>query len=395
MSSFHGKVNCYNGPGGGAKQTSSDAFKNMFDLLSAQTGSGIVTRIAYNTGSGVPGGGTGLYDEANPFGNNAWACFRFNSSSNRSWEWYMLIQTASGSGNFGDAPGNPGTVEGVNEPIGGNEGVLAIQAASMVDISGVSVSPWNGTTGNNGNDNKGDPVWVTQSLDDRMYILPRSNADDGNFSSSRQNMADMFSSTASVLTAIYHIVISEDGLVFVMDAAENNLWSVSYIGTYTPRPYLTSSIPTPLVMFINDAAGAGVLNTGIVVGNRAGNAIWQGGVTLPGSTFSFEIDRYDASIFAVDESSDPVSVNGRPIYNSFGIPLVVYDTEADEYGFVGYIDNELYRDVFGMPNASTTKDGLKAAFAGAAGIKTNKILIPWSGSVAPPRASRKRKGEVF
>ena len=392
------KLNIFSGPDVVARQNVNELFKNVTDTLNLLTASNTVTRIAFNTGSNAGGGnGQGFHNEFNHWGNNGWACYRFNSTETRSWDWYLLVQFASASGNFGDAPGNPGLANGTNESQSGNEGTMAIAAAAMVNSAGSSVNPWNGTTNNDGNDSKGDPVWVTGSTGDRLFVLPRSNSDDGNHATSRENMARNYNNTSTANDLFYHIIASEDGLVIASDFSINNGWAVNFIGNYEPIPSVSSSIPTPLWMFVTDLDASNLPAPADVIGTRAGNGTIEGGIATGNGTVRASVDAYTNVLFSFSGFSQPNrNLSSQATIDEYAFPVMAFDVESGVYGALGFINNPLLRQVFNVMGSSLSIDRTRQALLESGGARTGVgYTIPWHPSASLPKGFKGRRGEDF
>ncbi len=84
----------------------------MYDFFTAHPN---MTRIARHCGTGKANGNTGYTDDTTPvpFGNNAWALFRFNATTQRPFDVYVFIQAYDVAPSFGaNAPGTPGKIVG-------------------------------------------------------------------------------------------------------------------------------------------------------------------------------------------------------------------------------------------------------------------------------------------
>lgn len=132
-------------------QNARAAFKFTWDHFKYLESVGVTTEIARNNGTGATTGSTGWWNKPNSFGADAWAVFRWNSSSVRTWEWYMLMQMASGSALGAGA--SPFQAEETG-PITRNVGFAA--AIGIEHLSGAYTffNPWNGTTGSMDSDSK-------------------------------------------------------------------------------------------------------------------------------------------------------------------------------------------------------------------------------------------------
>lgn len=388
---LYGNIDCFAGTSIAAKQASNRIFKNLFDFLNHLTSSGVTTRIAYNTGSF--GTGTDYEDGANPFGRNAWACYRFNTSSVRTWDWYMLIQTTSGSGNFGDAPGDPGLVNASAESHSTNEGTIALACAAMITTGGMNLNPWNGTTNNDGDDSKGDPVWTTGSNTDILSVLPRSNNPGGSHDSSKENMAELFNGTTTGLNPRFHFLADEDALAIFISTADNDLYACQYIGYYEPRTELANANFTPLVMFVRDSDTADILNDSETFGTTTGNAsAFEGGIAVSGAVRLGRIGRYGAG-WQTDASLHPNTMTAPSSHDIFSVPVLSY--ESPDFGHVGYITSPIYQEVYNVNSHDTNSEVSRVVFGDSASTATTKIFTTWTGSVAGPGSSNARSGSTF
>jgi len=390
---IHGNIDCVLGAGIASKEAAHRMFKKTFDFLESLTGSNITTRIAYNTGSF--GSGTDDDDGANPWGRNSFACFRFNTSSVRTWEWYMLIQFTSGAGNFGDAPGNPGLLNGVAEFNSSGEGMMGISAATMLTTGGVSFSPWNGTALNDGNDVKGDPVWEVGIASDTLSVLPRSNNEGGSHATSRENMANMFSFTSTGASPRFHIISDEDSIAFFLSWADNDSYGMAYIGPYHPRTEISAANFTPLTMFVPNMASTNTLASletfGTVNGTPIGS-LFAGGIIVSGGVRLGRIARYDAN-WQIGTSYQPNTALVEPLHDIFSIPVISY--EAPNLGHVGYITSPIYQEIYNADNNSENSDLTRVVLGENATTAAVKIYTGWNSAAGTPGSGNARSGTLF
>lgn len=199
----------------GPTGSNQEAFTSLFKFLNGPLrSSSYVELVALQTGSaqtGVPASqmGTNYHDKINPFGENAFACFRWRSgstpfggpSTRRAHDYYMLLQWSYNT-TFGNAPGNPGRC------YGGTFGV-GISIAWREDGG----NPWGGTTMANGNDSKGSTVWVSGAS--VVHSFPRSNNPGGTHSTLKENTVGYPTSVA--VTSRIHYVADRDSLMMVGD----------------------------------------------------------------------------------------------------------------------------------------------------------------------------------
>lgn len=388
----HGVVDCVltSTP---TKEITHSMFKSLFDLLNSMTGSGIVTRIAYNTGSN--GTGTGYYDEPSPFGNNAWYCYRFNASASslRTADWYLLVQNASGSGNFGDAPGDPGLVNASSEGQSSNEGTLAFAAAGMVTAAGANANPWNGTTNNDGTDSKGDPVWNSGSVDDVLSVLPRSNNNGGSHDSSRENMAEAYNSTQGSADVRFHFIADNDGLAFFIDNGDNLTYACNYVGHYSPRAEISSSAFVPLLMFIRDGDGNAQPTSFESLGTTTGDGFsYEGGVTIPAGVRVANLAKYESG-WMESTTFQPNTALNVPLNDVFA-PVVLADEDPNT-GQIGFLDTAIYAEIYNVNVHDTNSDQSRTVFSTVTTTEAVKVFTAWSGSAGTPGTGTSRSGSFF
>lgn len=272
---LHGLYRCLLNPSGVSYYTSNtvevesqNAYVNIFRFLSTLTGSGEVSRIAYNIGhvnSGALGNGLGFWGEANQCGGNAWSVWRFNSGSNRTFDFYILFQHAGGnsSATLGNTSASYGFIPTADSTYSSTyRGMLAYQiAASVHPTTGISSNPWNGTTNNDGTDAKGTPTWVTGSVGHDLFVVPAHN----NARPNKDSLAAIFYRSNSSSGFRYVMNIHSwndtdlDGMFFSffkdMQLSNNQYSAVGqdylehacYIGTYKRRDALTGSVKAPIV----------------------------------------------------------------------------------------------------------------------------------------------------
>jgi len=391
---IHGNVDCLVGSAEPARTAAHTLFTSTFKLLTSLTSSGRVSRIAYNTGSF--GTGTGYWDEADNFGRNAWALFRFNTSPARTWEWYFLIQVTSGTGNFGAAPGNPGLLNGVAEAQSGNEGSFGMASATMLGTGGLNLNPWNGTTLNDGNDVKGDPVWSGSLADesgDRLAILPRSNNEGGSHTTSRENMAKAYNSGTATVKHRFHILIDDDSIAFFSSEQDSGAYSCNYVGMYEPRTEISGTLFTPMVMFVSNLSLVNLLAAGESYGSTAGNNTgYEGGIVVSGAVRIGRISKTGTS-WQEDPELQPNTAIWPPQHDIFSIPVLAF--ESPDIGHVGYIDTPIYQEIYNAENHATNISVDRTVFGNSTAANTIKIITAWNSSVGAPGTSATRTGSLF
>lgn len=336
-----------------------------------------VEPVALNTGSS--GTGTNFHDETNPFGENAFFCFRFvtgsisGSQSKRTANLYVLFQWADTVA-FGTAPGNPGLL------VGSNADGIGMSAAFRADGG----NPWNGTTNFNGNDTKGGLVWNSGSS--TVYAFPRSNADGGTHAANKHNMMRLGDIGNSVSNR-WHMVADRDNFIFLIDLATDMSYEIIALGVYDPPPTLSgtfvdpvfavhSTLPFTLGSSYGDTAGTSTTLQGGIHGT-------SGSVQVRGMRF----DRYSTTLLN-DTTLQPNTQYALANYDEFKLPMIMYEN-ADK-GFLGFC--ERITEVYNASTHDVTSDGSRAVF-GNATVSTIKIVTPWSGSA--PGSSSSRAGRQF
>jgi hypothetical protein len=217
--------------------TGQGIFKACWNHLKYLETLGITTELARNHGNAVNGRGpgTGWWDEATRFGNNGWSLFRWNSNTNRTWDWYMFIQNCDTGG-----PSSPGTPGRTATSLGNSRG-FAI--AGAISISGsVTSNPWGGTTGSMGSDTKGDPVWTTGSVGDKLFVFPDSNGVSGSHSTQRHNLAGDYGNLGNSDSARVHFISDNDTFVWMRQRLESvTSCGFGYLGLYEPFTRLNAN----------------------------------------------------------------------------------------------------------------------------------------------------------
>jgi len=387
----HGAIDAQVGISIPSKEASEVLFTTLFNFLNTLTGSEIITRIAYNTGS--VGSGTDYYDDPNPWGKNAWYLYRWNTSSVRTWEWYMLVQHTSQSGNFGDSPGNPGLLNASAELQSGNEGSIGIATATLITTGGQSLSPWNGTTNNNGEDSKGTPVWESGSNTDILSVLPRSNNTGGSHNTNRENMAEFYNGVTTGLSSRFHFMCDDDAMVSFVSTTNNGLYACNYWGYYQPRNELTSSNFTPMCMLINDSDAVNQLAGNENCGTTTGNATaYEGGVVISGSVVIGRIGQYD-STWMKDVNLQPNTTLPIPAHDIFAVPLHAYESPA--FGNVGYLVGQLYSETYAVTSHDINATGNRVVFGESSTVNSVKIWTTWDSGSAAPGTGTSRTGSIF
>jgi len=348
---------------GTASNKAHEYFKAWFGLLERKVSSGAATRIALQYGSAATG--TDHHDGGTPFGDNAFAVYRFAASGARAVPFELLIQFTTSS-NFGSSPGNPGqTRSGTGSALG------SVGIAFAVGRTGPStfVSPWNGTTNNDGTDTKGTPVWDVGV--GSVYVWPRSNNAGGGHAVNREDTVRIYVPDSSD-PARLHIAADEDGISWACDVDDTNDYNVGYFGLVKVRSGTSHEIP--LALLYKEALP---YVPGISLGGTAGSAGDQGGAWLQdlSAMEGVYMDRWPHVFQITDIPNSGMATPAE--FDEFAIPLGFGGPTG---GFFGEI--EFIRETH---NVSTHDTGgsQDRVYLGNGTLGTAKISFSWDGATTP------------
>lgn len=359
-----------------ANNGNQELFTNIFRFFNGPLRSGSYCDLhALHTGSTNPTAlGADYHDESTPFGNNAFAVFRFPSGSikgtqsKRSSDMYVLIQWAD-TATFGASPGDPGLRDGST-----NDGV-----AWQVALRDDGGDPWTGTTLADGNDRKGatagvGPVWTGGSS--TVRVLPRSNNSGGTHNTDKQNCLNIQDQITNPTR--YYFFADRDNICIFVDTSDNQgMNEMVMIGVYDPIPGLSGTISNPVFMLHDYLLP---INAAVLYGSTTGNnASTDGGIIPAVSSSGVEVrglyvDRYtslQAATFQPNTQYVPT------VFDEFKLPIYVNDTDR---GMLGYVD--FFNEIFGASELDVYSDGSK--------IVMNQMAIPWvSGTLVPPQGTNR------
>ena len=364
------KLNCYTA-GLTLPNYGQSLFKQTWDFFKQLESVGYVLEIARNNGSG--GTGTDFWDGANPFGPNAWALFRFNTTSLRSFPYYVFFQYATSS-NFGTAPGSPGLITGSS---GTSTSILfGMQMASAYDSMGNPANPWGGTTGSLGSDTKGSPVWIAP-VGGYVDVYPMSNNPGGSYSSLKENCVGYISNSSH--TNIYtDFIADEDNFCIILNkdsaAVDRILFGGGY---YIP---ITNGVTTKNRIFLfTSNNNANFVDRTNVWGTSVGtNSSREGGCGGADLVYGRSLDfAWDTGLERSTPNIYTTPANQYPLY-----PISI----QAELSQVGYLDPIFWRVGYGM-NPKDTKTGLtRMVYDATITANTVRLVVPWDG-VTPARGT--------
>lgn len=357
-----------------------ELFTSLFRFLNGPLRSGSYCELhALHTGSTFPTAlGTDYHDEATPFGNNAFAVFKFPSGtisgtvSKRTYDMYLLIQWAD-TATWGASPGDPGLKNG-----GTIDGV-AWQLAWRDDGG----DPWTGTTLANGDDRKGatpgtGPVWSGGGS--TVRVLPRSNNTGGSHATDKQNCLEINDQTTNPTR--YHMFADRDNFCIFIDTNDDNgMDEIAMWGVYDPIPLLSGTIPMPVFMLHDTTLP---IDANFSYGSTTGTGNTDGGICPAISSSGVEIralriDRYNAVQTTGLEPNQQASPSQ---YNEFKQLIFMNDTDT---GILGY--NDFFTEVYGASQLDIFSDGSK--------IIMYQYALPWISGTLPIPQGTAREGRFF
>lgn len=359
-------------------------FKVTYDFLNSGSDIGI-QRLAYNTGtrpSGCNQTGTNFYDQAQPFGDNSWACFRFSSASV---PFDILIQYSGIGATFGNTTNDHARIGGSAFSGQSNFGIAVATAFS----GSTPIDPWNGTTTLSGSDRKGTAVWTSGSATNRLSVFPRSNAFGGSFASTNDDMVAFVFGFGSTTPHRYQIIASKDAIYLAKNQSDDSAYDrFFYAGSYNP---ISGSSPTvPFLVWstltTNETAGTQIPSTTAGTSNTS-----DGGIAHPlfVDTKFLSIDRL--SYFNQTSALQPNNSFSPTQYDEFPVYVGMNETTAS-FGICGTIDfvREIYKtNVHDINNVTQ-----RAVFGSATTPAAIKHSVPWvSGTV--PGTGTTRAGVQF
>lgn len=373
---IYGKIDCRSNSGGG-NERNQEVFKNIFDFFERLVTVGYCTRIALQYGSG--GTGTDYHDEANPFGENAFAVFRFNgvtsgnAASQRDGstypdiDMYILIQWADVA-TWGGAPGDdwyPGLVK----------------ASSSLDGVGIAftwrtdgASPWGGSTNNDGTDAKSDPVWVGGTA---LRCFPVSNHWD--HATSKQNTHHLMDTSAN--DVVVNAVANADGIVIELAGDSDPLYGnigLFICGVYEPLP--DAEVDFPFFAFGRPYNIAGGIDDGYdrYYGEEGGNSGYEGMIDWGGEPMPMNVYCLQSSLIGKNPQFSPTSYGCAGL----GVGYTGFYNSGDEFkkGMPGIFPLDLFMITAGMGTAQPDYDATKSFMFVEKGIPT--YAIAWDGTTS-------------
>jgi hypothetical protein len=371
------KLDCQ--PGDGiinAPDTNQECAVNVFSFFRLCAANGLCTIIASFDGN--TGSGENYHDEANPLGENAWICAAWDAGTGQTF--YVFFQWCDS-----EAPGTGG----------GAPWYLDASISSSTDGLGFSmavtesgVSPWNGTTNDDGADTKGTPVWVDNGS--TVHTFPRSNSTGGSFNTNKQNSAKWMDQSSTVRSRM-HMCANENTLYFLSDVGDDGLYT-TYVamGRYTPASNTAAVLTCPYFMIAEDnGSGYWDLGSGQVYGGTVGNATQNGGVlALPVNsvmdcTLSSPSSGQISTLYQPNNMMDPNEYEPSPLsILAHESGKTAGPSGTGDFGFLGFMDIEILAAIYNSQNHQTNAAGT-LAYIGSTTTAARKACFPWDAGALP------------
>jgi hypothetical protein len=391
---YYAKLDCRSLPAN-SENCTNETYYGLMNFLSYLSASNQCTLVSWNSGSSAAAGAFSTrtyWDGAAPFGMGSHSVWKFHTSSMRNWEWYMYVQAVSGSAAINQAFNQPITSSASfssNASLNNDNNSRGIILQTAVCVSGTtSFNPWGGTV-SQGDSTAGSPRWISGSNDRQLYVLPRSN-DLGGIHSAQKANSHIFGRQLTSTTAQlrYHFLYDGDAILYLHDRDEAGAYDLTYVGAFELRNDLTASgigggpygfcMLSPLITLRADTIQ---LNT--VFGSTAGtqSSTSGGGIVVPildlVSGSKGMICNTVGTFF--NRTYQPNYFTGK--YDEF--PVSVGFSELPYYGIAGSLNGGLVKLIVGPEVHQVTADYRNAIFGGSLTLTDAKVIVPWSGSVAP------------
>lgn len=381
------QIDCLVGDGT-AVARSVEVCESAGEFLDYCESQGLCTRIAFQNGDS----GSGTDWSVGSAGDDCFACYRFDQGAGE--DFYILIQAAN-TASFGGSPGNPGRLA-QNLTTG-----FGIAMAVRRD----GLSPWNGTTNNDGTDTKGDPVWV--GGDDPPFVFPMSNNEapssttlaDYDHATSKENMAlaGLFSGVSG-----YHrggFWANEECFYLEWDAQNNGAYTYqTACGRYTPHSHMASTCLYPYFMISSDSGDTGVFDLGPALtpppfneyGSRDGNqgtgGSGEGGVVAKPENGVIRVQCNVLQATNLSTTYQPNQLYPTDRYELTPFVLNAYEHyPIHSFGALGWLPSEVVAYSVNVA-VNETNAAFDIAVFGALSTTTAKTAKSWDGGAAPSPA---------
>lgn len=334
---------------------------------------GWVTRIANNTGAG-PGVNTGraFWDQPNPALSPFWSYWRWNASARRPHDSYFTITGALASLNSG--VNTPCRISGLTSP---TQVGLGISWAGKLNASNVAVNPWGGVNPTT----KGNPVYSSAGVGEKLYLLPVSNGPGGTFAASRENMSGAATSVGLDSPWRLQCFADEDNIAFVGAWGGTGMSFVMMLCTVTPAAGVVLDFPVfmcagyttsgSMNTFPSDTGTIGELDGSIAAGAHDGGVVTPTGTAVANAQSNY-------SILTATGKQPNNNIPGDTVYDT---ERVVISTAAG--GRIGEIDRP-FLEMGGSPLVwgNLLDSAQRCVLDGTTSARARAIWM-WDGTTTP------------
>jgi hypothetical protein len=338
-------------------------------LKRLETEKGWLTEIARNNGPG-PGVGTGLnyHNEANPAVSPFWAYFRWNATARRPKDSYILFQYGV-SPSISSGVGAPARVFNTTNPSVRGWG---FSWAALQNNLNVAVNPWGGGAPTT----KGNPVYLSPGVGERLDILPAPNGPGGTYAATREVLAGAGASS-SYSTSIRAQVVADEDNILVQTSIDASSNSCSFLlSTYVPLPGVIVDYPVFICcafstgatsIFPADMAAIGTLTNSL--------AAFEGGVIAPSGVRIANVAASYAHL--IEPGYQP---NSNISGSAWDLETVMVGVNGG--GRLGYIDPAFLRVAGQVPWGQIFDSGARVSVDQATANRA-RAVVTWDSATAP------------
>lgn len=382
MTKYRGRVDCYLEPGD-PRRANGEFFVNLVQHISSSMPDLGIEMLAWNYGVG--GTDWKFWDEEGATGDGAFACFRFHSASQGSFDCFIYENTGSAyTGSvYVDTTTNATSDTNCYRTVGIS--FACHPSGTVANTMQNTEGPWNGGYGEGAWVQTSSEIWKT-TAGCKGAFFPRPNGRYGASSGSRAALTGLGGDNMNQSRS--HFIVSEDSLTILSDSGLDTNTRIIHFGPYTPRSGVLCD--SPYVMWASLYTGAdpwsGAYDT--VIGNRSRvDGGIQGAMAHPNllsgaTTFSW-------SFLAHDLNNGYNNFINSGSYEKF--PTWIVMNEYPTRGILGTLKH--LNSGIGMVNLSVSTTSSSAAI-GQNVVNSLKVLVPWDGD-PPETTAQVRTGRNF
>lgn len=343
-----GKIDCFYPARVSNGDIARYSFAGLYKALKYFETNGICQEIARYSSSGS---GTNYPNNASPFGIRSWCVFKFPSTANRDFSFYIHAHVGPYPA-FGDT-NHSGLCDGGNN----SYEMFGIQLARGI---GSENTIWNGTTNANGSDTKGsNPYWKVPDGGTRTVVLPRNNETDGSYATNKNNFSSVINTDASIQQRMHFLTDGDAVVIFYSNSIDITNYSFMYMGLVDPLSGRDKTIT--------------MIRTNCSFGNGTDITENSGGIDYSSQGRNASIQR---SLIATPANFYPDTTTGKYIINK----IPVYSRETGANGIIGTL--RMVGDTWNVTSHVVNSD-YSLAFFNSTGSGQHSISVPWDGVTVP------------